>query len=207
MLRQPSDNGQINMTALFDLKQNELEKLSIKDYFKSIELAIDSALSVDELTEFFTVQTYVETKPYLTRRRLIPNDIKFKQIELVYKDSNKVDAIVWDITISLSQLTEIFGDPIIHNEPYSESTAFAFKSNNQDIEIIKTRHPKWLTQVKGRNVFEYQNEDNQKVELVNPEFSFIQFDLKNIERSKSTGYNSTLPKAGQTWWQKLFGSE
>lgn len=179
MPRQPSDNVKTNMTALFDLKQNELEKLSIKDYFKSIELAIDSALSVDELTDFFNVQTYVEIKPYLTRRRLTPNDTKFKQIELVYKDSNKVDAIVWDITISLSQLTDIFGEPIIHNEPYSDSTAFAFKSNNQDIEIIKTRHPKWLTLVKGKKVFEYLGEDKQKIELVDPVFSFIQFTLTN----------------------------
>ena len=165
------------MTTLFDLKQIKLEKLSIKDYFKSIELAIGSALSVDKLTGFFTVQNYIETKPYLTRRRLMPNDTRFKQIELVYKDSNKVDAIVWDITISLSQLTDIFGEPIIHNEPYSDSTAFAFKSNNQNIEFIKTRHPKWLTIAKGKKVFEYQDEDNQKVELVDPEFSFIQFDL------------------------------
>ncbi len=151
--------------------------MSINDYFKSIELAIDSAISVDGLTDFFTVHPYVETKPYLTRRRLIPNDTRFKQIELVYKDRNKVAAIVWDITISLSQLTEIFGEPIIHNEPYSESTAFAFKSNNPNIKIIETRHPKWLTMIKGKKGFEYQDEDNQKRELVDPEFSFIQFDL------------------------------
>lgn len=167
------------MAALFDLKQNELEKLSIKDYFKSIELEINSALSVDKLTDFFTVQSYVESKPYLTRRRLIPNDTRFKQIELVYKDSNKVRAIVWGITISLSQLTNIFGEPIIHNEPYSDSTAFVFRSSNQDIEIIKTRHPEWLTKLESKNVFEYQDKDNQKVELVDPEFSFIQFDLRN----------------------------
>jgi hypothetical protein len=195
------------MTTLFDIKQNELEKLSIKDYFKSMELAIDSALSVDELTAYFTNQPYVETKPYLTRRKLTPNDTRFKQIELVYKDSKKVDAIVWDFTISLSQLTDIFGAPIIHNEPYSDSTAFAFKSNNQDIEIIKTRHPKWLTMIKGKKAFEYQDEDNQKVELIDPEFTFIQFDLQKMERTRSTGSNSTLPKAERTWWQKLFGSE
>lgn len=194
MLRRPSDNEKINMTTLFDLKQNELEKLSIKDYFKSLELAFDSTLSVDELTDFFIVQTHVETKPYLIRRRLTPDDTRFKQIELVYKDSNKVDAIVWEIKISLSNLTDIFGEPIIHNEPYNHSTGFTFKSNNPYIEIIMTRHPKWLTLVKGRNVFEYQNENNKKVELVNPEFSFIQFDLKNFERTKSTGYNSSLPK-------------
>jgi hypothetical protein len=177
MLTQPNDNVRTNMTALLDLKQNELEKLSIKDYFQKIELAINSALNVDELTDFFTIQTYLETKPYLTRRKLIPKDTRFKQIELVYKDSNKVDAIVWNITMSLSQLTEIFGEPIIHNEPYSDSTAFTFKSNNQDIEIIKTRHPKWLTMVKGKKVFEYRDEYNQNVELSDPEFSFIQFDF------------------------------
>ncbi len=179
MLRQPTNNGQITMTTLFDLKQNELEKLSILDYFKSIELAIGSELSVGKLTDFFTVHSYSETKPYLTRRRLIPNDTRFKQIELVYKDSNKVSAIVWEITISLSQLTTIFGEPIVHNEPYSGSTAFAFRSSNQDIEIIKTRHPEWLTKLESKNVFEYQDQDNQKVELVDPEFSFIQFDLRN----------------------------
>jgi len=177
ILRQPSINIKLNMTALFDLKQNELDIMSIKDYFKSIEVSIDSALSVDELMDFFSVQNYVETKPYLTRRKLIPKDKRFKQIELVYKDSNKVDAIVWDITMSLSQLTEIFGEPIIHNEPYSNSTAFSFKSNNQVIEIIMTRHPKWLTMVKGQKAFEYQDECNQKAELGDPEFSFIQFNL------------------------------
>lgn len=36
----------------------------------------------------------------------------------------------------------------------------------------------------------------------------ITIDLKNENDEKTkTGYNSTLPKAGRTWWQKLFGSE
>jgi hypothetical protein len=170
-------NCQNNMIPLFDLRENDLKNLSIKDYFKSIELAIESIMSVDELTDFFTNQTYVETKPYLTRRKLIPNDRRFRQIELVYEDSKKVNAIIWDITISLSQLTEIFGEPIIHNEPYSDSTAFAFKSVNQNIEIIKTRHPKWLTMVKSKKGFRYQDKDNHEVELADPEFSFIQFEL------------------------------
>lgn len=35
----------------------------------------------------------------------------------------------------------------------------------------------------------------------------ITIDLKNENDEKTkTGYNSTLPKAGRTWWQKLFGS-
>ena len=36
----------------------------------------------------------------------------------------------------------------------------------------------------------------------------ITIDLKNdSDEKKKTGYNSTLPKVGRTWWQKLFGSE
>jgi hypothetical protein len=167
------------MKALFNLDQIELKKMSIKEYFKTVELAIDSALSVDELTDFFSTKPFFESKPYLTRRRLIPKDPRFKKIELVYKDSYKVDAIVWDLTILLSELSDIFGEPIIYNELYSEATAFEFKSNNQRIKVIKTRHPKWLKMLKEKKVFEYQDENNQKLELIDPEFSFIQFNLTN----------------------------
>ena len=52
-------------------------------------------------------------------------------------------------------------------------------SKNQDVDIIKTRYHKWLTMVKDKKAFVYQDEDNQKVELEDPEFSFIQFDLRN----------------------------
>lgn len=165
------------MTDLFDIKQNDLEKMSIKDYFKSIESSINSGISIDKLTAFFTFEDFVETKPYLIRRKLIPFDKRFKQIELVYKNKDKVDAIVWELTISLSQLIDIFGIPIIYHEPYSESTAIVFKSSNHDISIV-TRHQKWITILKN-NVFEYLNEDNQKSEIVDPEFSFVQFNLVN----------------------------
>jgi hypothetical protein len=29
----------------------------------------------------------------------------------------------------------------------------------------------------------------------------------NIDEQETTSTNSTLPKAGRSWWQKLFGSE
>jgi hypothetical protein len=33
--------------------------------------------------------------------------------------------------------------------------------------------------LKEKKVFEYQDENNQKLELIDPEFSFIQFNLTN----------------------------
>jgi hypothetical protein len=167
------------MAMLFNIKQSDLDKLSLKDYFKTIEVALDKNNSVDRLTEFLTSQPYSETKPYLTRRQLKPIDKRFKQIELVYKDSNKVNAIVWDLNISLSQLKDIFGEPIIHNEPYSDSTAFAFRSKNKNIEIIKTRHPEWLTFKGDKKVFQYADSNKQKHEISDPEFSFVQYDIND----------------------------
>ena len=167
------------MTTLFNIKQSDLNKLTLKDYFKTIEFALDKNNGVDRLTEFLTEQPFSETKPYLTRRQLNPIDKRFKQIELVYKDSHKVKAIVWDLKISLSQLTDIFGEPIIQNEPYSDSTVFAFRSKNENIEIIKTRHPEWLTIDGNKKTFEYTDKNKQKNKIIDPEFSFIQLDIKD----------------------------
>ena len=164
------------MISLVDLNPFDLEKLSIKDYFKAIESAIGKENNVDRLTIFFTKQPFSETTPYLIRRQLMPIDKKFKKIELVYEDRSKVSAIVWELSLSLSQLIEIFGLPIIHNEPYSNTTAFAFKSTNPNIEIIETRHSEWLKKSKN-NSFEYLDKNNQKKELEDPMFSFVQFNI------------------------------
>src|SRR4051812_42606716 len=120
------------MAMLDKLKQSNLEQLSIKDYFKTFEVSLDESINVDELTNFFSSQPYSETIPYLTRRQLKPIDKRFKQIELVYQDIHTIGAILWEIDISLSELIDIFGEPIIHNEPYSNTTAFAFKSKNKN---------------------------------------------------------------------------
>ena len=165
------------MTSIIDLNPFDLEKLSIKNYFKTIESKLGKENSVDKLTNFFTAHPFSETKPYLTRRHLKPIDTRFRQIELVYEKQNTVRAIVWDLNIILSQLIDIFGVPIIHNEPYDYTTGFAFKSNNPNIGIIKTRHSEWLKKLNNKNAFEYKDKTKQKVELKDTVFSFIQFDL------------------------------
>ena len=44
--------------------------------------------------------------------------------------------------------------------------------------------------------------DRQKVEIK----SYLDLEKMYEEQNKRT-HNSTLPKAGRSWWQKLFGSE
>ncbi|MFN5844190.1 MAG: hypothetical protein ACK46O_00640 [Flavobacteriia bacterium] len=165
------------MTTIFEHTNHELNDLSLKEYFKLLIDTVPNVCNVEDLTHFFTDEPYSETKPYLIRRKLNPKDKRFKNIELVYDDRNKVSAIVWDINITLTQLKDIFGEPLINNEPISNSTSFAFPSTNKNISIIKTRHRKWLTWEQEKNTFEYLNSNNQKVELVDPDFSFIQIDL------------------------------
>lgn len=159
---------------------DDLKKLPFKEYFKTIESSLGRNNNVDELTNFFSTQPFSESIPYLIRRKLKPLDKRFHQIELVYDiyDNRKnVRAICWDVTLFLSQLIDFFGQPIIHTEPYSDTTAFAFKSANPNIEIIKTRFPDWLEKSKDKDIFVYQDKKNQKAELNDPMFTFVQFNI------------------------------
>jgi hypothetical protein len=149
------------------------EIVNLKEYFHIWGNQDFSKLNLDMLTQIFTKTNFVETKPYLYRRKLIPNDNRFKEIELVYDEDKKVKAIVWDLNITYKDLKDYFGEPIIHYEYYSETTAFAFRSKNQCIEIISTRTLGKLNQL-GDSLFE--NESETKIK--NPIFTFIQFTLK-----------------------------
>ena len=164
------------MTQLTEISQIELSNLILIEYFKRMEKLIDKSLSLDILTDFFSDNKFTETKPYLTRRKLVPKDKRFNGIEIVYDE--KVKAIVWDLNISLSNLTKAFGKPIMHNSHYDDSTEFAFRSENPNIEIIITRHPESFKKLNGENNFEYKTENRNEITINDPEFSFIQFSLK-----------------------------
>lgn len=162
---------------MFQLSHNQLERVPLEAYFKAIERLIINSISVEDLTAFFTNQPFLETKPYLFRRILIPIDKRFSKIELVYESINHVKAIVWHFDTTLSELKSIFGEAIIHHEPYSNSTAVAFLSQNKNIDVIKTRHNGRLLK-NEHGLFEYYNNGNQRVELLDPEFDFLQITLK-----------------------------
>jgi hypothetical protein len=152
-------------------------RLSQSEYLRSFEKEIQRNTTLETLTKHFSNDDdYHTEKPYLYRRKIKSPDPRFERFEIVYDNPEKINAIVFELKIKLSELETLFGAPIIHNEPYDETTAFAFKSTNPDIEIIKTRYPKWLTKIKEME-FEYP-EDNNSYKLIDPEFSFIQFDIK-----------------------------
>ncbi|MBA2561558.1 MAG: hypothetical protein H0V14_01340 [Chitinophagaceae bacterium] len=151
--------------------------LSTSEYLKSFEKEIQKNITLEALTIHLTADNNYHTeKPYLYRRIIKSTDRRFEGFEIVHDKSEKIHVIVFDLKITLSELENLFGKPFMQNEPYDEATAFAFKSTNPDIEIIKTRHPKWLTKIKDK-LYEY-SVDNNSYKLVDPEFSFVQFSIK-----------------------------
>jgi hypothetical protein len=147
------------------------------EYLKKFEKEIQTDITLESLTQHFTTNNnYQSEKPYLYRRKIKSGDERFESFEIVYDESEKVLAVVFVLKIKLSELQTLFGKSLMHNEPYNESTAFAFKSSNPDIGIIKTRHSKSLTKTK-ESEYEY-SENNNSHKFVDPEFSFVQFDLR-----------------------------
>ena len=111
-----------------------------------------------------------------------PKDKRFKEIEIVYdpNNSHKLKAIVWGFKITLRELSNLFGKPSLHYEPYSDSTVFAFNnSKNPDIDVIKTRYSQSsndIIDLKGLELADLKGISNQILDL---KFTFLQFNLKD----------------------------
>jgi hypothetical protein len=137
------------MTNILLNRINTYLGLSISEYLRNFEKEFQKNINLEDLTRHFTSDNYHRTeKPHLYRRIIKSTDRKFESFEIVHDESGKIHAIVFNLNIKLSELQALFGQTFLQNEPYSNSTAFTFNSTNPDIEIIKTRHPEWLTKVK-----------------------------------------------------------
>ena len=163
------------------MTKEELIKLPLKGYFKQIEKNLTGVVDLESLTNLFTSQQYEEKTPYLIRRQLRPIDNRFSNIEIVYELGKPVGAIFWYFRkpLSLNQLIDCFGEPIVHNEPYSNTTAFAFRSKNPDIDVIEARCQEWITEMgNSTGGYEMEIEEERKRKIGNSEFNFIGIKLR-----------------------------
>jgi hypothetical protein len=163
------------------IKRDELSTLSFNEYFDYFENSLNKNIDLEQLTELFTEIPYQEKKPYLTRRLLSPKDERFKEIEIVYdiNNSNKVKAIVWSFKITLRELVNIFGKPIQRYESYSDSLIFLFSSKNPDIIMVKTRLSQSSNEMIDLKGLELANAKEVSNHILDFEFAFLQFDLKD----------------------------
>ena len=163
------------MTDILQNNINISQQFSTSEYLKHFEKEISKSITLETLTRHFaTDDNYYTDKPNIYRRKIKSTDKRFESFEIVYDNSETIHAVIFDLKITLSILQEIFGQPIMQNEPYSDTTAFAFKSTNTEIEIIKTRYAAWLKKGKG-NDFIIEDTSNR---IFDPEFSFVQVDIK-----------------------------
>ncbi|MEZ4804728.1 MAG: hypothetical protein R2852_04390 [Bacteroidia bacterium] len=93
------------------------------------------------LTELLSNNSFTETKPYLTRRKLNAEDKRFKYIELVYESPEQVGKIFWHLDINLSRLIEYFGNPRFHFTPHGNSTSIGFFDVENQFTGFETRYP------------------------------------------------------------------
>lgn len=160
----------------------ELQALPLKEYFGRVAGLLARGIDLSGLTAFLTQQPFEETRPYLVWRHLLPLDPRFSRIQIVYDPSvaEQIRAVYWDFTVKLSELMALFGQYNLHHEPQGESTAFTFPVIDPALSSIKTRHPQWLTELpKGAGFAYIHPESGERMALPDPEFSFVQFNLKN----------------------------
>ncbi len=153
------------------------KEFSVAEYLKTFEKEFQKKFNLEILTSYLSSNNnYYTEKPYLYRRIINSLDERFESFEIVHDKSERISAVVFNVNIQLSELQNIFEMDCIQHEPYSNSTAFIFKSINPDIETIKTRYPEWLTKLKDSE-YEFAVDGTSDI-VVNPKFSFLQFNIK-----------------------------
>jgi len=159
---------------------------------------------IDLINKRLAAQTYIE-KTFVKLKENCDSDSfeAFTEKIECYKDFQKVADILKQIKAFVSEETDTVWAGFDSPDKFLEEI-------NQDIEKI-------------------ENCDYQRLERVNVEFaptcSYQELSMTNgwsdkyLELSKDfdkiyermtkrkTAHNSTLPKAGRSWWQKLFSSE
>lgn len=150
--------------------------LSKLEFLKKIEQSLFLNISLNEITEFFiNDHNYIIEKPYLIRRIIKSTYLGIDSFEIVYDSAEKIYALVINVKLNLKELYSLFGKFEVLYEPYSNSSAFLFKSNNPCISLIKTRL-NIIVINSNKNFIEYKLNDKLYKDI-NPEFNFIQFNF------------------------------
>jgi len=163
------------MKSFDKITKEDLLGLPLKSYFNYFANNLKKEVNLEFLTILFTELQFKEKKPYLTRRKLLPNDKRFKEIEIVYdkKSNNKVMAIVWDFQFTLRELLNLFGTPVIEYEPYSNTTYFKYIMKS-DIKFVKTGHQEHLNDIINLKKLELVDILSNNNRILDIEFTFLQ---------------------------------
>jgi hypothetical protein len=153
---------------------------NLKDYFFRMKQLFQKQNDLNSLTELLGANEFTEAKPYLTRRKLTPQDNRFKSIELVYEKPELVKKVCWDLDISLSQLIEYFGNPRFHYAPHGSATMIGFFDFENQFTGFETIHPGDVREKEGK--YELNNEDGTFEVRDDLRISFVSYNIERFVR-------------------------
>ena len=155
------------------------ENSNMKDYFFEMKQLFEEKYDLNTLTGLLSKNDFSEIKPYLTRRKLIPKDSRFKSIELVYETPDLVRKMCWDLNIRLSSLIQYFGRPRFHYAPHGSATMIGFFELDNQFSGFETIHPGEVKENNGK--YEIITEDYLKEIKDDLELSFVSFDIERMK--------------------------
>jgi hypothetical protein len=117
----------------------------------------------------------------------------------------------FDIEKQISQNWNLFlydlavqklADKDIKNKEYNDKVFGSWFIERQDKRLVYDGKDSWL-------IFQTKTNDNwTDIDVIKKDELKYSNLVRQINKlTENTTHNSTLPKAGRSWWQKLFGSE
>lgn len=173
---------------------NDNEWSIIDNFYQDIELINKNLVAL-----VYTEQTIVKLKDNCDRESF---DLFTNRIEY-YKDFQKVAAILKQIKVLISKDTDTVWAGFDNADKFlKELNKDIEKIENCDYQTLEKVHIEFLPTCTYQELSMSNGWSDKYLELS------IDFD-KIYERmtKRKTAHNSTLPKAGRKWWQKLFGSK
>jgi hypothetical protein len=155
-------------------------KTNLKEYFFEMKLLFQEQNDLNTFTELLGAKEFTETKPYLTRRKLTPKDNRFKYIELVYETPELINKVCWGLEISLSQLSEYFGNPRFHYAPHGSATMIGFFDLESEFTGFETIYPGEVSEKDGK--YELNGEDGKFEVKDDLTVSFVSYDIDRLKK-------------------------
>ncbi len=116
-------------------------------------------------------------------------------------DIEKQISLNWNLflyDLTVQKLSE----KVINNKEYNDKVFGSWFIERQDKRLVYDGKESWLIfQIKTKG-------DWTDIETIKKdELKYSNFVTQINRLTENTTHNSTLPKAGRSWWQKLYGSE
>lgn len=183
----------IDCFFIYDINQRKFSSINIANVW-----ILDGHCHADYIEIEYRDDQIPESKEhnkYPTKNYSKPTNLQFKFAELHWKDIQ-----------SLQQFVEINKNEIVYDLDPIDNGWREFKGQLPQTTEVLVWELEEFAKYGDRQSKEWFDEIKSKTEDINYWINASKY-LGTRKRKENTAANSTLPKAGRSWWQKLIGSE